>query len=146
MKFTPCATGTHSSEKPTLPPSAPEPTPPTSSTSSNGVETYGTPLPAAPPLPVPTPQATPKPTSTSYIEEQDDPSIKLENGMKCKRKSCGKTYEVGMERGEEECCYHPGAPFFREGSKGYSCCKRRVLEFDEFREFPPFLSLSSLVE
>jgi hypothetical protein len=21
-----------------------------------------------------------------------------------------------------------------EGSKGYSCCKRRVLEFDEFRE------------
>ena len=23
-------------------------------------------------------------------------------------------------------------PIFHEGSKGYTCCKRRVLEFDEF--------------
>jgi hypothetical protein len=23
-------------------------------------------------------------------------------------------------------------PIFHEGSKGYSCCKRRVLEFDQF--------------
>ena len=28
--------------------------------------------------------------------------------------------------------YHPGAPLFHEGSKGYTCCKRRVLEFSEF--------------
>jgi len=28
--------------------------------------------------------------------------------------------------------HHPGAPIFHEGSKGYTCCKRRVLEFDEF--------------
>lgn len=28
--------------------------------------------------------------------------------------------------------HHPGAPIFHEGSKGYSCCKRRVLEFDQF--------------
>lgn len=28
--------------------------------------------------------------------------------------------------------YHPGVPIFHEGSKGYSCCKRRVLEFDQF--------------
>lgn len=28
--------------------------------------------------------------------------------------------------------FHPGAPLFHEGSKGYTCCKRRVLEFDEF--------------
>ena len=27
---------------------------------------------------------------------------------------------------------HPGAPIFHEGSKGYTCCKRRVLEFDQF--------------
>ncbi|EEB96943.1 hypothetical protein MPER_03833, partial [Moniliophthora perniciosa FA553] len=26
----------------------------------------------------------------------------------------------------------PFNPIFREGSKGYLCCKRRVLEFDEF--------------
>lgn len=28
--------------------------------------------------------------------------------------------------------HHPGAPIFHEGSKGYLCCKRRVLEFDQF--------------
>ena len=28
--------------------------------------------------------------------------------------------------------YHPGQPIFHEGSKGWTCCKRRVLEFDEF--------------
>ncbi|OAQ97722.1 hypothetical protein LLEC1_07096, partial [Akanthomyces lecanii] len=30
------------------------------------------------------------------------------------------------------CVHHPGVPIFHEGSKGYSCCKRRVLEFDQF--------------
>ena len=28
--------------------------------------------------------------------------------------------------------HHPGAALFHEGSKGWTCCKRRVLEFDEF--------------
>lgn len=28
--------------------------------------------------------------------------------------------------------YHPGQALFHEGSKGWTCCKRRVLEFDEF--------------
>jgi len=37
-----------------------------------------------------------------------------------------------VPRHEEECVYHPGVPLFHEGSKGWTCCKRRVLEFDEF--------------
>lgn len=42
------------------------------------------------------------------------------------------------EKGEEadalpeKCVHHPGQPVFHEGSKGWSCCRRRVLEFDEF--------------
>lgn len=28
--------------------------------------------------------------------------------------------------------YHPGFAVFHEGTKGWTCCKRRVLEFDEF--------------
>lgn len=32
--------------------------------------------------------------------------------------------------------HHPGNPVFHEGSKGWSCCKRRVLEFDEFLRIP----------
>lgn len=38
--------------------------------------------------------------------------------------------EPGSE--SENCVHHPDAPIFHEGSKGYLCCKRRVLEFDEF--------------
>jgi len=37
-----------------------------------------------------------------------------------------------MNRDDEECIYHPGQALFHEGSKGWTCCKRRVLEFDEF--------------
>jgi hypothetical protein len=41
------------------------------------------------------------------------------------------SYE-GEVRNGEKCVYHPGVPIFHEGSKGYTCCKRKVLEFDEF--------------
>lgn len=30
--------------------------------------------------------------------------------------------------------HHPGHPIFHEGSKGWSCCKKRVLDFDEFMQ------------
>lgn len=56
----------------------------------------------------------------------------VEKGTACKRKACGERYD-GESRADEECRYHAGAPIFHEGSKGYSCCKRRVLDFDEFR-------------
>ena len=37
-----------------------------------------------------------------------------------------------MSRENERCIYHPGQALFHEGSKGWTCCKKRVLEFDEF--------------
>lgn len=40
--------------------------------------------------------------------------------------------KAGTAREGESCVFHPGHPIFHEGSKGWSCCKRRVLEFDEF--------------
>lgn len=51
--------------------------------------------------------------------------------MVCRRKGCGKTH-TGGDRSGESCVHHPGAPIFHEGSKGWTCCKRRVLEFDQF--------------
>jgi hypothetical protein len=43
------------------------------------------------------------------------------------------TYKKGQSRSDnEKCVHHSGFPIFHEGSKGYSCCKRRVLEFDQF--------------
>lgn len=140
MKFEPCATGTHSSEKPEPVAQPVEAAPASSqapSSKSGATETYGSATPAPPLPPAPTANtAPPKPVSTAYVEEQDDPDVKVEKGMTCKRKSCGKSHEgEGMSRDDEECRYHPGVPIFHEGSKGFSCCKRRVLEFDEFREF-----------
>ena len=52
----------------------------------------------------------------------------------CRRRGCDVTSpaEEKTSRDGEECIYHPGQPIFHEGSKGWTCCKRRVLEFDEF--------------
>lgn len=52
----------------------------------------------------------------------------------CRRRGCNATSPsdgIGSRDGEE-CVYHPGQALFHEGSKGWTCCKRRVLEFDEF--------------
>ncbi|KAJ1984599.1 hypothetical protein H4R34_000571 [Dimargaris verticillata] len=80
-------------------------------------------------------------TSKKAIEEEEkeDPAdAVIPPGTICKHRGCG--YEYGSDvvsRGsaaspEAACQYHPGAPIFHEGSKGWSCCKRRVLEFEEF--------------
>jgi hypothetical protein len=50
----------------------------------------------------------------------------------CKRKACGSVYKAGQNRSEEQCTHHPGQALFHEGSKGWTCCKRRVLDFEEF--------------
>lgn len=41
-----------------------------------------------------------------------------------------------LESNEVKCIYHPGQALFHEGSKGWTCCKKRVLEFDEFMRIP----------
>jgi hypothetical protein len=58
--------------------------------------------------------------------------VEIPDGRVCRRKGCGATYTKGSSREGEKCVHHPGAPIFHEGSKGYTCCKRRVLEFDQF--------------
>ena len=41
-----------------------------------------------------------------------------------------------MSVDDQKCVYHPGQALFHEGSKGWTCCKKRVLEFDEFMKIP----------
>jgi hypothetical protein len=73
----------------------------------------------------------------------------------CQRNGCTKDY-VEEENTETSCQYHPGAPIFHEGLKGYywivflvdfffthskctfswSCCKKRVINFDDFLTIP----------
>ncbi|KAJ7168211.1 HSP20-like chaperone [Mycena crocata] len=71
------------------------------------------------------------------IEEEDDLNIPVSVGTACKHKGCSVAFvsDEANRKGDGEgtvCTYHPLPPIFREGSKGYLCCKRRVLEFDEF--------------
>ncbi|KAJ7632173.1 HSP20-like chaperone [Roridomyces roridus] len=73
----------------------------------------------------------------TVVEEEDDLNISVAVGTTCKHKGCGVSFvsdqvnRIGDGEGTV-CTYHPSPPIFREGSKGYLCCKRRVLEFDEF--------------
>ena len=77
-----------------------------------------------------TPRATPSPAPPE--DEDDDPALPIPPGATCKRKACGVKYNGDASRAGEQCVHHPGVPIFHEGSKGYSCCKKRVLEFDDF--------------
>jgi hypothetical protein len=54
---------------------------------------------------------------------------------KCTHNGCGKTYNE-EDNNEYACVYHPGAPIFHEGQKGWACCKKRVITFDEFMTIP----------
>lgn len=77
------------------------------------------------------PRASPSPAPLPE-SESDDPELPISPGQSCRRRGCTGTYDVSKGREDESCVHHPGAPIFHEGSKGYSCCKRRVLEFSEF--------------
>ncbi|KAM0792252.1 hypothetical protein ACM66B_004946 [Microbotryomycetes sp. NB124-2] len=144
IKIPGCATGSHSTEKPVEPataaiaasnPSGLSVKP--SSTTANGTKVYGSagslpPLPAAPGPSSSTKLAdAAKPKSTEFVIEQDDPEVEVTRGMTCQRKSCNQTYD-GQDRTDDECEFHAGVPIFHEGSKGWSCCKPRVLDFDDF--------------
>lgn len=82
--------------------------------------------------PVQAAQAAPSPPPPPPESDDDDPSLDIPDGTICRRRTCGQQYKKGSARDNESCVHHPGVPIFHEGSKGYSCCKRRVLEFDQF--------------
>ncbi|PFH50082.1 hypothetical protein AMATHDRAFT_146021 [Amanita thiersii Skay4041] len=83
------------------------------------------------------PRVAPPTQPIPVVEEEDDLSVPVAPGTVCKRKGCGVAFvsDEANRLGNGEgtvCVYHPKPPIFREGSKGYLCCKRRVLEFEEF--------------
>ena len=67
--------------------------------------------------------------------ESDDPSLTVPPGTTCRRRGCNSVSAAEVTStgpDDVECVYHPGQALFHEGSKGWTCCKRRVLEFDDF--------------
>ncbi|KAL9130590.1 MAG: hypothetical protein Q9217_001250 [Psora testacea] len=137
LSIPPCTTGKHSTTDDTSesePPSASKaqddlpPPPAPRPIASDGFEQKGAISQA--------PQPTPPVASSNLLQESDsdDPSTPIPMNTTCKRRGCNATYNVDTKssREGEECAYHPGQALFHEGSKGWTCCKRRVLEFDEF--------------
>ncbi|KAL3470595.1 HSP20-like chaperone [Aspergillus californicus] len=128
MDIPPCTTGKHSTVDDTPAPARPVQEAP--------------PEPApAPPAPTPVSRvpthspAIPPPRSSTPVPdepESDDPDLAIPDNATCRRKGCGASYNPAGSREEEKCVHHPGLPVFHEGSKGWSCCKRKVLEFDAF--------------
>lgn len=82
---------------------------------------------------IPLPAVTQKPAKVEVNESdlRDPETCVIKSGATCKRKGCGYVF-IDQSCREKECNYHPGGPVFHEGSKGWSCCSRKVLEFDEF--------------
>ncbi|KAH8426018.1 cysteine and histidine-rich domain-containing protein [Aspergillus melleus] len=135
LSIPPCTTAKHSTVDDTP---APEPsktpapeeaasTPVTAPVPERGVKPIHSPAlapPSNPPSPAPAQDET---------EFSDDDSLEIPANATCRRRGCNVTYEgPGASRDAENCVHHPGQPVFHEGSKGWSCCKKRVLEFDEF--------------
>ncbi|WFD37875.1 uncharacterized protein MJAP1_000822 [Malassezia japonica] len=98
----------------------------------------------APSNPAPlAPMAAPKPSAPKEpAPEPKDPETlqAVPKGTRCQRPGCNFTAEDDIpmrDRANESCRYHRGTPIFHEGSKGYTCCKRRVLHFDDFLGIEP---------
>jgi len=134
LSIPPCTTGKHSDVDDTP---APEPAA-TAGDTPNPAPVSLDSLNAALHAPVPrgpiaqAAQARPTPSPAPPESEDDDPNIPIVAGQTCRRKGCSATYTPSVGREGESCVHHPGAALFHEGSKGWTCCKRRVLEFDEF--------------
>ncbi len=135
LSIPPCTTGKHSTIDDTPKPTPPQPSevqenvpPPPKPIVTNGNIANLPEFRGSQPLP-PNAKAPAPPES-----ESDDPSIPVPPNTICRRRGCDATspLESHSSRSDDECVYHPGQPLFHEGSKGWTCCKRRVLEFDEF--------------
>lgn len=139
LSIPPCTTGKHNpnavQQVPVNTSGSTPTTPITASVSKDGTEVYNRPGASSKPA-APTAQAAAPAPPKEAVVRHDDLKEPVAEGTKCRRNGCGAVY-TGYERSadkadETSCVFHKGAPIFHEGSKGYLCCKRRVLEFEEF--------------
>lgn len=128
MEIPPCTTGVHSTTD--KPPAMEEKPQQDDAALAKKIDNLNASAPTR--QPIQAAQAAPSPPPPPPESEDDDPNLEIADGQDCRRRACGAKYKKGSSRDGEKCVHHPGVPIFHEGSKGYSCCKRRVLEFDQF--------------
>jgi len=137
MEIPGCAIGTHTDES-TKKVELVSPTRPQDSgvkkvsADNNGVEVYSTgsaPLTKSVGSVAPAPPAQPEYADVPYEEDPADAVIEV--GTKCRRNGCNAVYK-GKESRTEDCYFHPGAPLFHEAVKGWTCCRTRKTEWEDF--------------
>ena len=58
-------------------------------------------------------------------------------GLLCYNRGCGKTFNPRDNPPDsQDCIHHPGAPFFHETYKGWTCCNKKSSDFTEFLNTP----------
>ncbi|MCJ1475712.1 hypothetical protein MMC13_004375 [Lambiella insularis] len=134
LSIPPCTTGKHSTidETPAPPPAASSEEQSSILAPKPVAVSNGDSLPSRAPQSIP--QAVPEKAPPEPESEGDDPSLPISPDTTCQRRGCGASSSTTTtsSREGETCVYHPGFPLFHEGSKGWTCCKRKVLEFDDF--------------
>ncbi|XP_037954901.1 cysteine and histidine-rich domain-containing protein-like [Teleopsis dalmanni] len=55
--------------------------------------------------------------------------------LHCYNRGCGKTYDPEQNT-DDSCQHHPGEPYFHDAYKGWSCCKKKSVDFTEFLNIP----------
>lgn len=48
----------------------------------------------------------------------------------CYNRGCGREYDP--RKTDDECIFHPGAPYFHDAYKGWSCCQNKSTDFTTF--------------
>ncbi|KAL9892944.1 cysteine and histidine-rich domain-containing protein [Glossina fuscipes] len=51
--------------------------------------------------------------------------------LRCYNRGCGQEYDP-EKNFSDSCRHHPGAPFFHDAYKGWSCCNKKSVDFTEF--------------
>ena len=58
-------------------------------------------------------------------------------GLLCYNRGCGKTFNPRDNPADsQDCIHHPGAPFFHDTYKGWTCCNKKSTDFTEFLNTP----------
>ena len=53
----------------------------------------------------------------------------------CYNRGCGREFKV-KDNHDEACTYHPGAPYFHDAYKGWTCCQNKSTDFTTFLNTP----------
>nr|XP_023028071.1 cysteine and histidine-rich domain-containing protein [Leptinotarsa decemlineata] len=51
--------------------------------------------------------------------------------LQCYNRGCGQKFDPENNK-EDSCRHHPGEPVFHDAYKGWSCCKKKCIDFTEF--------------